>query len=87
MAKKANSEVTVEEKLQALYDLQEIDSKIDKIRTIRGELPLEVQDLEDDVAGLETRTEKAAQGIKALEDDISAKKIQIKESQYPIGIP
>tara|TARA_R110000868_G_scaffold228436_2_gene481448 strand:+ start:589 stop:1392 length:804 start_codon:yes stop_codon:yes gene_type:complete len=84
MAKKANSEVTVEEKLQALYDLQEIDSKIDKIRTIRGELPLEVQDLEDDVAGLETRTEKAAQGIKALEDDISAKKIQIKESQAAI---
>jgi|TARA_B110000503_G_C7153925_1_gene416396 uncharacterized protein len=84
MAKKANSEVTVEEKLQALYDLQEIDSKIDKIQTIRGELPLEVQDLEDDVAGLETRTEKAAQGIKALEDDISAKKIQIKESQAAI---
>ncbi len=85
MAKKANSEATVEERLQALYNLQEIDSKIDKIRTIRGELPLEVQDLEDDVAGLETRTEKAAQGIKALEDDISSKKIQIKESQAAIA--
>tara|TARA_B110000046_G_scaffold106024_1_gene113491 strand:+ start:7395 stop:8198 length:804 start_codon:yes stop_codon:yes gene_type:complete len=84
MAKKANSEATVEERLQALYDLQEIDSKIDKIRTIRGELPLEVQDLEDDVAGLETRTEKAAQGIKTLEDDISAKKNQMKESQAAI---
>ena len=66
MAKKANSETTVEQRLQALHDLQVIDSKIDKIRTIRGELPLEVQDLEDEVAGLETRTEKAAQGIKAL---------------------
>jgi len=85
MAKKANSETTVEQRLQALYDLQEIDSKIDKIRTIRGELPLEVQDLEDDVAGLETRTEKAAAGIKALEDDISAKKNQIKESQAAIA--
>jgi len=65
--------------------LQEIDSKIDKIRTIRGELPLEVQDLEDEVAGLETRTEKAAQGIQALEDDISAKKNQMKESQAAIA--
>jgi predicted nucleic acid-binding Zn-ribbon protein len=85
MAKKANSEATVEQRLQALYDLQEIDSKIDKIRTIRGELPLEVQDLEDEVAGLETRTEKAAQGIQALEDDISAKKNQMKESQAAIA--
>ncbi|MFT6199948.1 MAG: putative nucleic acid-binding Zn-ribbon protein [Vicingaceae bacterium] len=85
MAKKANSETTVEQRLQALYDLQEIDSKIDKIRIIRGELPLEVQDLEDDVAGLETRTQKAAEGIKALEDDISGKKIQIKESQAAIA--
>lgn len=85
MAKKANSEATVEQRLQALYDLQVIDSKIDKIRTIRGELPLEVQDLEDEVAGLETRTQKAADGIKALEDDISAKKIQIKESQAAIA--
>ena len=58
MAKKANTEATVEERLQALYDLQSIDSNIDKIRTIRGELPLEVQDLEDDVEGLNTRLEK-----------------------------
>ena len=85
MAKKANSEATVEQRLQALYDLQVIDSKIDKIRTIRGELPLEVQDLEDEVAGLETRTQKAAEGIKAFEDDISAKKFQIKESQAAIA--
>lgn len=84
MAKKANSEATVEERLQALYDLQVIDSKIDKIRTIRGELPLEVQDLEDEVAGLETRTDKAAEAIKVLETDISAKKIQIKECEASI---
>ncbi|MEQ8624740.1 MAG: C4-type zinc ribbon domain-containing protein [Vicingaceae bacterium] len=85
MAKKAKgTEATVEERLQALYDLQEIDSKIDKIRTIRGELPLEVQDLEDEVAGLETRTEKAAEAIKNLEGDIAAKKNQIKESEAAI---
>lgn len=84
MAKKANSEATVEERLQALYDLQVIDSSIDRIRTIRGELPLEVQDLEDEVAGLETRTDKAAEAIKTLETDISSKKIQIKESEAAI---
>lgn len=85
MAKKANTDATVEERLQALYDLQVIDSNIDKIRTIRGELPLEVQDLEDEVAGLQTRTEKAEEGVKNLESDISAKKIQIKESEASIA--
>ena len=53
MAKK--KEPTVEEKLRALYDLQLIDSRIDKIRDVRGELPLEVRDLEDDIEGLNTR--------------------------------
>ena len=51
-------EISVEERLQALYNLQMVVSEIDKIRTIRGELPLEVQDLEDEVAGLKTRIEK-----------------------------
>ena len=50
-------ELTIEEKLQHLYELQRIDTEIDKIRTLRGELPLEVQDLEDELAGLETRLE------------------------------
>jgi predicted nucleic acid-binding Zn-ribbon protein len=85
MAKKSsNKEATVEERLQALYDLQLIDSKIDKIRTIRGELPLEVQDLEDEVAGLETRVEKVAETITTLETDISSKKNQIEESKAAI---
>ena len=53
MAKK--NEVTVEEKLRALYDLQLIDSRVDEIRNVRGELPLEVEDLEDEIAGLEKR--------------------------------
>ena len=56
MAKK--SEFTVEDRLRALYDLQLIDSRIDKIRSVRGELPLEVEDLEDEVAGLEVRISK-----------------------------
>lgn len=85
MAKKASSsEATVEQRLQALYDLQEIDSKIDRIRTVRGELPLEVQDLEDEVAGLKTRIEKASEVIKSLESDVSAKRNQIKESEAAI---
>jgi hypothetical protein len=48
-------EITAEDKLKALYSLQLVDSKIDKIRIVRGELPLEVQDLEDEVAGLSKR--------------------------------
>ena len=51
-------EATVEQKLKALFELQTIHTSIDKIRTIRGELPMEVADLEDDVAGLETRISK-----------------------------
>jgi predicted nucleic acid-binding Zn-ribbon protein len=56
MAKKV--EYSVEERLRALYDLQLIDSRIDKIRSVRGELPLEVEDLEDEVSGLGVRIEK-----------------------------
>ena len=56
MAKKINpQDMTVEEKLKALYQLQTIYTEIDKIKTLRGELPLEVQDLEDEIAGLQTR--------------------------------
>ena len=60
MAKKkaVKKEFSIEDKLNALYQLQIIDSEIDKIRTVRGELPLEVQDLEDDLKGLETRITK-----------------------------
>lgn len=79
-----DSTKTVEEKLQALYDLQEIDSKIDKIRTIRGELPLEVQDLEDDIAGLETRISKYDDEMNTLETDISNKKNAMAASKEAI---
>ena len=53
MAKK--TEVTVEEKLRALYDLQLIDSRVDEIRNVRGELPLEVEDLENEIAGMDKK--------------------------------
>ena len=57
MAKK--KELTVEDRLRALYDLQLIDSRVDEIRNVRGELPLEVRDLEDDVEGFKNRVLKA----------------------------
>ena len=72
MAKKA--EATVEERLRALYDLQLIDSRVDEIRNIRGELPLEVRDLEDDVTGLNTRLEKLIESQEIIEEDIKSKK-------------
>ena len=82
MAKK--KEVTVEEKLRALYDLQLIDSRVDEIRNVRGELPLEVEDLEDEVAGLNKRIEKLDSELSLIEDQIKAKKILIDESKASI---
>ena len=77
----AKKEVTVEEKLRALYDLQLIDSRIDEIRNVRGELPLEVEDLEDEVAGLNTRLSKLKEESANLDTDISNKKLAITESK------
>jgi predicted nucleic acid-binding Zn-ribbon protein len=74
-------EQTVEQKLKALYDLQTIHTKVDKIRQIRGELPMEVADLEDDVAGLETRIQKIKNELDDLEDDIVTRKNLIKDAQ------
>lgn len=74
-------EQTVEQKLKALYELQNIHTKIDKIRQIRGELPMEVADLEDDVAGLETRIQKIKGELDDLEDSIVTRKNMIKEAQ------
>ncbi len=79
MAKK--KEVTVEERLRALYDLQLIDSRIDEIRNVRGELPLEVRDLEDEVTGLSTRLEKLVSNLEVIDNDIVSKKNQIEESK------
>ncbi|WP_158990937.1 zinc ribbon domain-containing protein [Mucilaginibacter sp. L196] len=77
-------EQTVEQKLKALYELQTIHTKVDKIRQVRGELPMEVADLEDDVAGLETRIQKIKSELDDLEDDIVTRKNLIKESQANI---
>jgi predicted nucleic acid-binding Zn-ribbon protein len=75
------AELTIEEKLRALFKLQFINSEIDKIRTLRGELPLEVQDLEDEIAGLETRIEKLQEEIKSFESAISSKKNDMVNSK------
>lgn len=77
-------DLSVEAKLKALFELQVIDSKIDKIKTVRGELPLEVRDLEDLVAGLETRIGNINDDIKQLESSIVEKKNLMKESQAAI---
>ncbi len=73
-------EITVERKLIELYSLQQVDSKIDKIRIIRGELPLEVQDLEDEIAGMETRIEKYNEELDKYAKDIVGYKEKIKEA-------
>ncbi len=74
-------EQTVEEKLKALYELQGIHTQIDKIRQVRGELPMEVTDLEDEVAGLETRIQKIKNELDDLEDVIVTRKNNIKDAQ------
>lgn len=74
-------EQTVEQKLKALYELQNLHTKIDKIRQIRGELPMEVADLEDEVAGLETRIQKIKTELDDTEDAIVNRKNMIKEAQ------
>ena len=79
MAKK--KEITIEEKLRALYDLQLIDSRIDEIRNIRGELPLEVEDLENEIAGLNTRMEKFDETIKESETGISDQNNLIEQAK------
>ena len=63
-----DKEYTVEERLKALYELQTLLSKIDKIKTLRGELPLEVKDLEDSIIGLETRLENYKNDVKEIEE-------------------
>lgn len=73
--------ISVESKLRALYSLQLFDSRIDKIHAMRGELPLEVQDLEDDVAGLEARVERMTEDHKVIADDITNRKLGIKNAE------
>lgn len=77
-------ELSVEDKLRALYDLQLIDTRIDEIRNVRGELPLEVEDLEDEVAGLTTRLDKLKTDLDSIEETIKAKKNAIEDHKESI---
>ncbi|HKL96876.1 MAG TPA: C4-type zinc ribbon domain-containing protein [Paludibacteraceae bacterium] len=78
-------EISVEERLIALYELQKVVSEIDKIKTLRGELPLEVQDLEDEIAGLQTRIDKYNTDIVDMDKTIEAQKIKIEEAHAKIA--
>ena len=80
MAKKTIS-ISVEEKLKALYDLQCVDSEIDQLRIVRGELPVEIQDLEDEIARLEARLEKFEEEKSTFKSDQKSKKVAIKNSE------
>jgi predicted nucleic acid-binding Zn-ribbon protein len=82
MAKKV--EYSVEERLRALYDLQLIDSRIDKLRSLRGELPLEVEDLEDEVSGLNVRIENIQEELEGFNNGIKNKLNEIEESKVLI---
>jgi len=73
-------ESTIEQKLRSLYQLQQIDSKIDQLRTLRGELPMEVKDLEDEIEGLETRLEKFNEDLVGLKKLIAEKQAFIKDA-------
>ena len=81
MAKKEAKEMSVEQKLQALYELQTTLTAIDEKRALRGELPLEVQDLDDEIAGLDTRIEKIDTEIKEFQSAITMKKGEVQEAQ------
>jgi predicted nucleic acid-binding Zn-ribbon protein len=75
------AEMSVKEKLKALYDLQQVDTEIDKIKILRGELPLEVQDLEDEIVGLETRVSNIEAEVKTLQESISKKNNEVANAQ------
>ncbi len=77
----AEKDLSVEEKLQALYNLQQIDSAIDRMHILQGELPLEVSDLEDEVAGLHTRITNLSEELNGLEEQVSGRKNAMKEAQ------
>ena len=80
----ATKELNVEDKLRAIYDLQIIDTRIDEIRNVRGELPLEVEDLEDEVTGLTTRLDKLKSDLEIIEEQIKNKKNAIDDHQVAI---
>lgn len=85
MTKKQTTELSVEEKLEALYQLQTTLSAIDEKRAVRGELPLEVQDLEDEIEGLTTRMEKIQTEIQEFQTAVSQKKADITAAELLVA--
>lgn len=81
MAKKKQSNIPIDEKLRNLYELQIIDSKMDDLQKMKGELPMEVCDLEDDIVGLEKRVEKLTGETKEFEQTVAKYQNQIKDSE------
>ena len=77
----AVKELSVKEKLAQLYKLQQIDSKLDEIKVMKGELPMEVSDLEDDIAGLKTRAQRLNDTLADIDGEISRHRANIKESE------
>ncbi len=84
MAKKDPTDLSVEEKLKTLYQLQTTLSAIDEKKALRGELPLEVQDLEDEIEGLTTRIEKIQNDIQEFKDAVAQKKVEIEQAQTSV---
>ena len=84
MAKKDPTDLSVEEKLKTLYQLQTTLSAIDEKRALRGELPLEVQDLEDEIEGLNIRVEKIGNEITEFEDAVAQKRSEIDQAQASV---
>lgn len=82
---KSEQNLSVESRLKSLYELQTILSQIDRIKTVRGELPLEVRDLEDHIEGLRTRKANYAQEIEDLRKKSVAEKHKIEEAQALIA--
>ena len=80
----ANKELTVADRLQQLFKLQIIDSELDEIEVLKGELPMEVNDLEDEIVGLNTRASKLDLQIQEIEAEVSRHTANIKESELLI---
>lgn len=85
VAAQESQEFSIEERLKSLYRLQKIMTKIDNIKILRGDLPLEVQDLKDEIVGLQTRLERYSESIKDCEKKIANNKNSIEESKIKIG--
>jgi uncharacterized protein len=81
----ANKELTIPEQLSQLFRLQKIDSKLDEIKVMKGELPMEVSDFEDELAGLNTRKAKLSDTVQEIESDIKNHTNNIKDSEALIG--